>query len=176
LLLDFDAPTPSLMDAKKNQPGEDMPPAQPEQMDSPRAAQAATRRKKMTKQLTGKRDDTAMHAAARAGQLGSVREMLSGKTPEELGALLSRQNQAGETPLFVAAEYGYVDLVGEMVKYHDVATAGIKARSGYDALHIAAKQGDVGIDIYSVAIVCRNKPIMTSSSCMWRLEIKNVMR
>jgi ankyrin repeat protein len=147
LSLHFDVPTASLMEAKANQPaGEDRPPAHPEQMDSPRAAQAATRRKKMTKQLTGKRDDTAMHAAAHAGQLGSVREMLSGKTPEELGALLSKQNQAGETPLFVAAEYGYVDLVGEMIKYHDVATAGVKARSGYDALHIAAKQGDVGID------------------------------
>ena len=128
----------------KDQAGEDRPQAQPEQMDSPRAA---TRRKKMTKQLTGKRDDTAMHAAARAGQVGSVRQMLSGKTPEELGALLSKQNQAGETPLFVAAEYGYVDLVAEMIKYHDVATAGIKARSGYDALHIAARQGDVGIDM-----------------------------
>ena len=142
LLLHFDVP-PSLMEAN-NQPGEDRPPAQPEPMDSPRAA---TRRKKMTKQLTGKRDDTAMHAAARAGQLGSVREMLFGKTPAELGALLSKQNQAGETPLFVAAEYGYVALVAEMIKYHDVATAGIKARSGYDALHIAAKQGDVGIDM-----------------------------
>ena len=42
-------------------------------MDSPMAAQVATRRKKMTKQLMGKRDDTAMHAAARAGQLGSMR-------------------------------------------------------------------------------------------------------
>jgi len=103
-------------------------------------------RKKMTKQLTGKRDDTATHAAARAGQLIAMREILSGKDAEELAAVLSRQNQAGETPLFVAAEYGYVALVAEMIKYHDVATASIKARSGYDALHIAAKQGDVGID------------------------------
>lgn len=126
----------------KSQSGEDRLPVQPEVMDSPRAAQAATRRKKMTKQLTGKRDDTALHAAARAGQLAAVREMLSGASPGELGALLSKQNQAGETPLFVAAEYGYVALVTEMIKYHNVATAGIKARSGYDALHIAAKQGD----------------------------------
>ncbi|CAN6284697.1 unnamed protein product [Urochloa humidicola] len=111
-------------------------------MDSPRAA---TRRKKMTKQLTGKRDDTALHAAARAGQVASTREMLSGKDAKELAALLSRQNQAGETPLFVAAEYGYVDLVAELIKYHDVATASIKARNGYDALHIAAKQGDVDV-------------------------------
>lgn len=114
-------------------------------MDSPRAGQAATRRKKMTKQLTGKRDDTALHGAARAGLLVAVQETLSGAAPEELRALLSKQNQAGETPLFVAAEYGYVALVNEMVKYHDVATAGIKARSGYDALHIAAKQGDVEV-------------------------------
>ncbi|RLN18135.1 ankyrin repeat-containing protein [Panicum miliaceum] len=135
----------------KSQPGEDSrPAAQPEpttttSMDSPRAMQAATRRKKMTKQLTGKRDDTAMHAAARAGQLVAMREMLSGKDTEELAAVLSSQNQAGETPLFVAAEYGYAALVGEMIKYHDVATASIKARSGYDALHIAAKQGDVDV-------------------------------
>jgi hypothetical protein len=131
------------MEARR-QPGEDRPAAQlePATMDSPRAA---TRRKKMTKQLTGKRDDTAMHAAARAGQLASMREMLSGKDTDEVTALLSRQNQAGETPLFVAAEYGYVALVAELIKYHDVATASIKARSGYDALHIAAKQGDVGI-------------------------------
>jgi ankyrin repeat protein len=107
----------------------------------------------MTKQLTGKRDDTALHGAARAGQLAAVRETLSGAEPEELRALLSKQNQAGETPLFVAAEYGYVALVNEMVQYHDVATAGIKARSGYDALHIAAKQGDVGID----TCVCRSR-------------------
>ncbi|XP_037420453.1 ankyrin repeat-containing protein At5g02620-like [Triticum dicoccoides] len=114
-------------------------------MDPARAAQAATRRKKMTKQLTGKRDDTALHGAARAGLLVAVQETLSGASPEELRALLSKQNTSGETPLFVAAEYGYVALVNEMVKYHDVATAGIKARSGYDALHIAAKQGDVEV-------------------------------
>ncbi|KAF0904236.1 hypothetical protein E2562_033008 [Oryza meyeriana var. granulata] len=133
------------MDAK-NQSGEgQQPPPQAGGMDSPKAAQAATRRKKMTKQLTGKRDDTALHGAARAGQLAAMQQMLSGEPPDELGALLSKQNQAGETPLFVAAEYGYVALVSEMIKYHDVTTAGIKARSGYDALHIAAKQGDVEV-------------------------------
>lgn len=98
----------------------------------------------MTKQLTGKRDDTALHSAARAGNLVAVKELLCGASGKDLNELLCKQNQAGETGLFVAAEYGYVDLVQEMIKSYDVAMAGIKAKNGYDALHIAAKQGDVG--------------------------------
>nr|XP_010937738.1 ankyrin repeat-containing protein At5g02620 [Elaeis guineensis] len=103
------------------------------------------RRKKMTKQLTGKRDDTPLHSAARAGNLTVVKEIISGANEEELEEMLMKQNQAGETALFVAAEYGYVDVVNEMIKYHDVFMAGIKAKNGYDALHIAAKQGDVDV-------------------------------
>ncbi|ERN12207.1 ankyrin repeat-containing protein At5g02620 [Amborella trichopoda] len=105
-------------------------------------------RKKMTKQLTGKRDDTALHSAARSGNAGVVSEIFSSAAPHDGGnfeELLSRQNQAGETPLYVAAEYGYGDVVREMLKYSDILTAGIKARNGYDAFHIAAKQGDLDI-------------------------------
>ncbi|KAJ0979417.1 hypothetical protein J5N97_014891 [Dioscorea zingiberensis] len=113
-------------------------------MDSP-IGQQSFRRKKMTKQLTGKRDDTPLHSAARSGNLATFKETLSGKTSEELEELLSKQNHAGETALYVAAEYGYVDVVTEIIKYHDVATASIRAKNGYDALHIAARQGDVDV-------------------------------
>lgn len=100
----------------------------------------------MTKQLTGKRDDTPLHSAARAGNLAVVKDLISAVEDEEgLRELLSRQNQAGETALYVAAEYGYVDVVNEMIKHYDPMIAGIKAKNGYDALHIAAKQGDVDI-------------------------------
>lgn len=109
-------------------------------------ATASTPRKKMTKQLTGKRDDTPLHTAARAGQLGVITEILNGAGgEEELAELLLKQNQAGETALFVAAEYGYVDVVREMIKYYDLGAASIKARNGFDALHIAAKQGDLEV-------------------------------
>ncbi|TXG72450.1 hypothetical protein EZV62_001029 [Acer yangbiense] len=37
----------------------------------------------------------------------------------------------------------YVDLVKEMIKFHDIAMAGTKSRNGYDAFHIAAKQGNL---------------------------------
>ncbi|XP_058199639.1 ankyrin repeat-containing protein At5g02620-like [Rhododendron vialii] len=110
------------------------------------ATTASTPRKKMTKQLTGKRDDTPLHSAARAGQLGVITEILNGAGgEEELAELLLKQNQAGETALFVAAEYGYVDVVREMIKYYDLGAASIKARNGFDALHIAAKQGDLAV-------------------------------
>ncbi|CAL9144600.1 unnamed protein product [Musa hybrid cultivar] len=113
-------------------------------MDSP-GGQQSIRRKKMTKQLTGKRDDTPLHSAARAGNLAVAKEILSGTNDGELKDLLCKQNQVGETALFVAAEYGYVDVVHEMMKHYDVAMAEIRAKNGYDALHIAAKQGDVDV-------------------------------
>ncbi|KAF7823519.1 ankyrin repeat-containing protein [Senna tora] len=115
-------------------------------MAATQAAVPITPRKKMTKQLTGKRDDTALHSAARAGNMGVVKQILSGtEEPELLNELLAKQNQAGETALYVAAEYGYVELVREMIQYYDLANAGIKARNGFDALLIAAKQGDLDV-------------------------------
>ncbi|KAK4483148.1 hypothetical protein RD792_010328 [Penstemon davidsonii] len=101
----------------------------------------------MTKQLTGKRDDSALHSAARAGNIIAIRDIIecAGEDEEELNELLSKENSAGETPLYVAAEYGYFEVVREMIKHYDLVTAGIKARNGFDALHIAAKQGDLEV-------------------------------
>lgn len=111
----------------------------------PAQALPAQPRKKMTKQLTGKRDDTALHSAAREGNLKAIIELFTSRGEAELKELLEKQNQAGETGLYVAAEYGYFDVVREMIKYYDLADAGIKAKNGFDALHIAAKQGDLGM-------------------------------
>lgn len=101
--------------------------------------------KKMTKQLTGKREDTQLHKAVREGNLPVVLEILSSTEEAELKGLLAKQNQAGETALYVAAEYGFVDLIRNMIRYYDLADAGIKARNSFDAFHVAAKQGDLGI-------------------------------
>jgi hypothetical protein len=111
----------------------------------PQAAPVRAQRKKMTKQLTGKRDDTPLHSAARAGNMASLKDTVDGAEEGKLREIFAKQNQGGETALYVAAEYGYVDMVREMIQYYDLADAGIKARNGFDALHIAAKQGDLGI-------------------------------
>lgn len=111
----------------------------------PAAAETSLPRKKMTKQLTGKRDDTPLHSAARAGNLTAAMEILTDTDEMDLRELLAKQNHSGETALYVAAEYGYVDLVRELLKYYDLADAEIKARNGFDAFHIATKQGDLGM-------------------------------
>jgi ankyrin repeat protein len=112
-------------------------------MKSPERQQSS-HGKTMTKQLTGKRDDTQLHTAARAGNLELAVEIMSNIGDAELRQLLSKQNNSGETALYVAAENGHVDLVKEMIKYHDAGLAGTKAKNDYDAFHIAAKQGDLG--------------------------------
>ncbi|KAL3620636.1 hypothetical protein CASFOL_035548 [Castilleja foliolosa] len=104
-----------------------------------------TKEQMMTKQLTGKRDDTKLHSAARAGDIVSIKQLIvdfASAGDEELKELLCKQNSAGETALYVAAEYGYFDVVKEMIDHYDLVGAGIKARNGFDALLIAAKQGD----------------------------------
>ncbi|GMI80053.1 hypothetical protein like AT1G07710 [Hibiscus trionum] len=100
----------------------------------------------MTKQLTSKKDDTLLHSAVRAGDFELVLEIISGSREDgELKDLLSKRNQSGETALYVAAECGYADLVKEMMKYYDIVSAGVKARNGFDAFHIASKQGDLEV-------------------------------
>ncbi|XP_062081921.1 ankyrin repeat-containing protein At5g02620 [Humulus lupulus] len=130
-----------------------------EQQPEPQTGQPSLPRKKMTKQLTGKRDDSPLHSAARAGNIAAAREILTGTGAAELKELLAKQNQSGETALYVAAEYGYVDLVREMIQYYDLADAGIKARNGFDAFHIAAKQGD--LDVLTVLMEAYQELAMT---------------
>lgn len=111
-------------------------------MESPEAP-----KKKMTKQSTGisEYEDTPLHFAVRAGDLNAVKEILTRTSQEELADLLPRKSLRGETALYVASECGYVDLVKELIKYYNIASAEIKARSGFDAIQIAAKEGKLGM-------------------------------
>ncbi|VFQ61941.1 unnamed protein product [Cuscuta campestris] len=103
-------------------------------------------KKKMVRQLTGKHGDSELHSAARAGNLGEAVAIIGRCAGEgELDELLSRQNQSGETALYIAAEYGYVELVEEMVKHYVLRSAALKSRNGFDSFHVAAKRGDIEI-------------------------------
>ncbi|XP_019098889.1 PREDICTED: ankyrin repeat-containing protein At5g02620-like isoform X2 [Camelina sativa] len=116
-------------------------------------------KKKMAKQLTGKREDTLLHSAVRQGNKDKVVEILTQTRESELNELLGKQNQSGETALYVVAEYGDVEIVKEMIKCYDLALVEIKARNGFDAFHIAAKQGH--LDVLKVLAEAHSELAMT---------------
>jgi len=101
--------------------------------------------KKRDKESPGKRGDAPLHLAARAGNLGKVKEIIQ-KFDNSKGVkeLLSLQNQQGETALYIAAENGHTLVVVEILKHLDLQVASLVANNGYDAFHVAAKQGHLG--------------------------------
>ncbi|KZV34798.1 ankyrin repeat-containing protein [Dorcoceras hygrometricum] len=103
--------------------------------------------RKKSKDSPGKRGDSPLHLAARAGNLGKVKEIIQKFENISNGVrdLLSNQNQEGETPLYVSAENGHVSVVGEFLTYSDVEVASIAANNGYDPFHVAAKQGHLDV-------------------------------
>ncbi|KAI3705376.1 hypothetical protein L1987_75613 [Smallanthus sonchifolius] len=106
-----------------------------------------------------KKDDTDLHIAVRAGDIDVAFEIISSCDEQKLVELLLRKNQSGETALYVAAEYGCVDLVKEMIKYYDSEAASIKAKNGFDAFHIAAKQGN--LEVLKVLMEVHSEFLMT---------------
>lgn len=102
-------------------------------------------KKTMTKQITTRRDDTPLHTAVREGKTEILLEMIGEHDDDgaELKELLAEQNQSGETALYVAAEFGHTDMVKILMKHSDSVLAGTKAKNGFDAFHIAAKNGNL---------------------------------
>ncbi|CAN4076193.1 unnamed protein product [Withania somnifera] len=88
-----------------------------------------------------------LHLAARAGNLGKVKELVhkfdnNGKGIKEL---MSLQNQQGETALYIAAHNGHTLVVAEILKHLDLQVASLVANNGYDAFQVAAKQGHLEV-------------------------------
>lgn len=140
-------------------------------------------RNKMTKQLTGKRENSPLHLAAREGNLELALEILSDSGDGGLKEVLCKQNQSGETALFVAAENGFVDFVREMIKYYDIESAGIKARNSFDAFHIAAKQGYLevlkvlmeAIPELSLTVDQANSTVLHTAAAQGHVEVVNFL-
>lgn len=103
-------------------------------------------RLKKNRESAGKRGDKPLHLAARAANLIQVKEILKNSETGRIKELLSVQNHDGETAMYVAAENGHTAVVSELLKFTDSQSAAFKARNGYDAFHIAAKLGHMGIN------------------------------
>nr|CAB3478785.1 unnamed protein product [Digitaria exilis] len=111
------------------------------------------KRRRYVRQVTGRHNDTDIHVAARGGDAAALRRALDeaaaavapGEGPEELEAarraVAAEPNEAGETPLVAAAERGHLEVVVELLRHLDTEELAAKNRSGYDALHVAAREG-----------------------------------
>lgn len=93
----------------------------------------------------GKRGDNPLHLAARSGSVPHAQKILAELDRAQVGEMAAKQNQDGETPLYVAAEKGHAEVVRVILMVSDVQTAGIKANNSFDAFHIAAKQGHLEV-------------------------------
>jgi ankyrin repeat protein len=115
------------------------------------------KRGRYVRQVTGRHNDTDIHVAARGGDAAALRRALSvaaaavaatGEGPEDLEAarraVAAEPNEAGETPLVAAAERGHLEVVVELLRHLDAEGLAAKNRSGYDALHVAAREGRHG--------------------------------
>lgn len=112
------------------------------------------------KQVTGRHNDTELHLAAQRGDLAAVKQILADIDSQMVGtlsgaefdaevaeirvAVVNEVNELGETPLFTAADKGFLEIVKELLKYSNRETVTRKNRSGYDPLHTAANQGHHG--------------------------------
>ncbi|KAK8953935.1 Ankyrin repeat-containing protein [Platanthera zijinensis] len=56
-------------------------------------------------------------------------------------AMVNEINGVGGTALLAATEKGHLDIVADLLKYTDMEGARRKNRSGFDALHVAAREG-----------------------------------
>ncbi|XP_041002190.1 ankyrin repeat-containing protein At5g02620-like [Juglans microcarpa x Juglans regia] len=139
--------------------------------------------RKKSRDSPGKRGDSPLHLAARAGNLGRVREILLNCDGNEAKDLLAKQNQEGETPLYVAAENGHASVAGEMLKHLDLQTASITARNGYDPFHVATKQGHLDVlkellDIFpNLAMTTdhSNSTALHTAAAQGHIEIVNLL-
>ncbi|XP_017253242.1 ankyrin repeat-containing protein ITN1 [Daucus carota subsp. sativus] len=118
-------------------------------------------KKKYVKQVTGKNNDTELHLAAQRGEASAVKEILgeidaqmlqtsSGaefdeEVAEIRSAVVHEVNELGETAMFTAAERGHMNVVKELLPYMTKEGLAMKNKTGFDALHIAARQGHEAI-------------------------------
>ncbi|KAJ8755527.1 hypothetical protein K2173_019325 [Erythroxylum novogranatense] len=125
--------------------------------------------KRKGKESPGKRGDSQLHLAARAGNLSKVGEILNNCDGNDSKSLLAIQNQEGETPLYAASENGHAMVVAKMLECMDIEMASIAARNGYDAFHVAAKQGHLEV-LRGLLLVFPNLAMTTDLLCTTALH------
>ncbi|KAL8217023.1 hypothetical protein R6Q57_023860 [Mikania cordata] len=124
---------------------------------SGRSLMSQSGKKKYVQQVTGRHNDTELHLVAQRGDVMAVKQILDEINKQMLRTMkgadfddevaeirayvVNEMNELGETALFTAAERGFVEVVNELLPYVTKEGLALKNRSGFDPLHIAAREG-----------------------------------
>lgn len=72
----------------------------------------------------------------------------------DLFSLLALQNDAGETALYIAVANNFEEIVSYLLGFCNLETAMIRSKADFDAFHVAAKSGHLGIFSLLFFFVC----------------------
>ncbi|XP_043703277.1 ankyrin repeat-containing protein At2g01680-like [Telopea speciosissima] len=90
-------------------------------------------------------------SAVRSDNIDSLKLVLEGskggdgEDPASISTSMALCNDAGETPLYIAAENNLEKAFKYLVKFCDLQTVMIRSKSGMDAFHVAASRGNLGV-------------------------------
>lgn len=97
-------------------------------------------------------------STVRSGDLEGLKrliEQLNGEDDDassSISDLMSLQNDAGETALYIAAERNLPQIFSYLLNFCDLEILKIRSKSDMNAFHVAAKRGHLGILSFLVLI------------------------
>lgn len=84
-------------------------------------------------------------ASVRSNDIEQLKLIFSKEDDDEsIKALMSMQNEGGETALYIAAEANFEEVFGFLLKFCDVEVVKIRSKADFNAFHIAAERGHLG--------------------------------
>uniref|UniRef100_A0A7N0TC12 PGG domain-containing protein n=1 Tax=Kalanchoe fedtschenkoi TaxID=63787 RepID=A0A7N0TC12_KALFE len=113
-----------------------------------------------------------LFTAVRSGDLQSVKAHLDDPAGDSSSALMSLQNEAGETLIYIAAEGNLVEVFGYLLGFCDLEVVKIRSRSDMNAFHVAAKHGHLNIvkqlldawpELCSICDLTNTSPLYTAA-------------
>ncbi|KAD2393609.1 hypothetical protein R6Q59_012102 [Mikania micrantha] len=85
-----------------------------------------------------------LFSAVRSGDLESVKLIVNDGEDFDK-ALMTMQNDAGETAVYVAAENNLSEVFDYLIRFCDLETVKIRSKADFDVFHVAAERGYIGI-------------------------------
>ncbi|KAK1419881.1 hypothetical protein QVD17_29301 [Tagetes erecta] len=85
-----------------------------------------------------------LFTSVRSGDLETLKLIINNDEASVPG-LMAAQNDAGETAVYIAAENNFVQVFNYLIKFCDLRIVKIRCKKDFDAFHVAAERGYLGI-------------------------------